>query len=218
MAVLRPLKVVIDNYPEGQVEYLEGENNPENLDMGSRQIPFSRVIYIEQEDFCENPPRKYFRLSPGQEVRLKNAYFIKCESVVKDEKTGEIIELHCTYDATSRGGNSPDGRKVKGTLHWVSAAHAVDAEVRLYDHLFTVLNPGEEKEGADYKTYLNPDSLEVLTACKLEPSLADAEPGSRYQFLRMGYFCADNRDFTKEKPVFNRVVGLKDSWAKASKE
>jgi glutaminyl-tRNA synthetase len=217
MAVLQPLKVIIDNYPEGKVEELDADNNPEDLDAGTRKVPFSRVIYIEQDDFMEDPPKKYFRLSPGSEVRLKHAYFIKCERVVKDENTGEIVELHCTYDPASRGGESPDGRKVKGTLHWVSAEHALDAEVRLYDGLFTVPNPGEEKEGVDYKDYLNPDSLKVLTGCKVEPSLSDADSSGRYQFLRMGYFCADSKDSSRERPVFNRIVGLKDSWAKTSK-
>lgn len=218
MAVLRPLKVIIDNYPEGQVEELEAENNPEDPNAGTRKVPFSRVIYIEQDDFMEEPPKKYFRLSPGSEVRLKHAYFIKCERVVKDEKTGEIVELHCTYDPASKGGNSPDGRKVKGTLHWVSAEHAVDAEVRLYDSLFTVPNPGEEKEGMDYKDFLNSNSLEVLTSCKVEPSLGKASMDERFQFLRMGYFCLDSKDSAEGKPVFNRIVGLKDSWSKASKE
>lgn len=215
MAVLRPLKVIIDNYPEGQVEEFDAENNPEDPGAGTRKVPFSRVIYIEQDDFMENPPKKFFRLYPGGEVRLKHAYFIKCQSVVKDEKTGEIVELHCTYDPASRGGNSPDGRKVKGTLHWVSAEHALDAEVRLYDSLFTVPNPGED--GADYKDSLNPNSLETLTSCKLEPGLANAGAGDRYQFLRMGYFCADSKDSTGDKLVFNRIVGLKDSWAKVAK-
>lgn len=218
MAVLRPLKVIIDNYPEGQVEEFTAENNPEDPNAGTRKLPFSRVIYIEKDDFMENPPKKFFRLSPGSEVRLKYAYFIKCERVVKDEKTGEIIELHCTYDPASKGGESPDGRKVKGTLHWVSAAHALDAEVRLYDNLFTVPNPGEEREGADYKDFLNPNSLEVLTSCKVEPGLANAGINDRYQFLRLGYFCLDSKDSSKEKLVFNRIVGLKDSWAKMSKE
>ncbi len=218
MAVLRPIRVVIDNYPENQVEWFESENNPEDPEAGTRKIPFSKVIYIEQDDFMENPPRKYFRLFPGGEVRLKHAYFIKCVNVVKDEKTGEIIELHCTYDPESRGGNSPDGRKVKGTLHWVSEQHAVDAEVRLYDSLFTDANPGNEAEGTDYKDYLNPNSLEVLKSCKLEPGLADAASGSRYQFLRMGYFCVDSVDSSKEKPVFNRIVPLKDSWSKVQKD
>lgn len=216
MAVLRPLKVVIDNYPEGREEEFDVENNPEKPEMGSRKVPFSKVIYIEQDDFMENPPKNYFRMSPGREVRLKNAYFIKCESVVKDEKTGEILELHCTYDPETKGGNAPDGRKVKGTIHWVSAAHAVDAEVRLYDNLFNNPNPAEEKEGSDFTSNLNPDSLEVLRNCKIEPSLANAEAGSRYQFLRMGYFCADSADSKKGAPVFNRTVGLKDTWAKVA--
>jgi glutaminyl-tRNA synthetase len=218
MAVLRPLRVVIDNYPENQVEWFEAENNPEDPNAGTRKVPFSKVIYIEQDDFCENPPKKYFRLFPGGEVRLKHAYFIKCEKVVKDEKTGGIIELHCTYDPQSRGGNSPDGRKVKGTLHWVSEQHALDAEVRLYDSLFNDPNPGRDVEGVDYKDFINPNSLEVLKSCKLEPSLAEATPGSRYQFLRMGYFCVDSVDSSAGKPVFNRIVPLKDSWAKAQKE
>lgn len=219
MAVLRPLKVVIDNYPDGQIEEFDVENNPEDPEAGSRKVPFSKVIYIERDDFMEEPPKNYFRLSPGKEVRLKNAYFIKCESVVKDKKTGEIVELHCTYDPETRGGNAPDGRKVKGTIHWVSAAHAVDAEVRLYDNLFINPNPSEEEEGLDFKDYLNPDSLEVLKGCKVEPSLAKAEPGSKYQFLRMGYFCVDSFDSREGALVFNRTVGLKDTWAKiAGKE
>lgn len=214
MAVLRPLKVVIENYPEGKVEWFEVENNPENPEMGTRKVPFSRELYIEEDDFMENPPNKYFRLAEGREVRLKNAYFIKCERVVKDENTGKIIELRCTFDPETRGGNAPDGRKVKGTLHWVSASHAVDAEVRLYDHLFTVPDPGNEGEGVDFRSLINPDSLEILTNCKVEPDIAEAAPGSRYQFLRLGYFCADIIDSQKGKPVFNRIVSLKDSWAK----
>jgi glutaminyl-tRNA synthetase len=218
MAVLRPLKVIIDNYPDGQVEEFDVEINPENPGMGTRKVPFSKVIYIEKDDFMENPPKKFFRLAPGQEVRLKNAYFIKCERVVKDESTGEIVELHCTYDPLSRGGNSPDGRKVKGTLHWVSAEHAIDVEVRLYDNLFANPNPGEEKEGMDFISNLNPNSLEVLHSCKVEPNLAGAKPGDRFQFLRMGYFCVDP-DSTDGKLVFNRIAALKDTWAKvASKE
>ncbi len=213
MAVLRPLKVIIDNYPEDQVEWFDVENNPENPDMGTRKVPFSRELYIEQDDFMENPPKKYFRLYPGNEVRLKNSYFIKCERIVKDE-SGEITELHCTYDPASRGGNSPDGRKVKGTLHWVSASHALDAEVRLYDHLFTEADPGAAE---DLHAILNPTSLEVLTDSKLEPSLASTKPGDHYQFLRMGYFCTD-LDSTPEKLVFNRTVGLKDSWSKEIKK
>jgi len=214
MAVLNPLKVVIDNYPECKTEEFEVENNPENSEMGLRKVPFSRVIYIEKDDFNENPPKNYFRLSPGHEVRLKNAYIIKCSSVVKDEKTGEIKELHCTYDPQTKGGNAPDGRKVKGTIHWVSAAHAIDAEVRIYNSLFTDPNPGEEKEGLDFTAYINPDSLEILSGCKLEPSLKDAKPGNRYQFLRLGYFCVDSKDSKEGALVFNRTVPLKDTWAK----
>lgn len=214
MAVLRPLKVVIDNYPEGQVEEFEVENNPEDSASGTRKVWFSKVLYIEQEDFMENPPKKYFRLFPGGEVRLKSAYFVKCESVVKDPQTGEITEIHCTYDPASKGGNSPDGRKVKGTIHWVSAAHAVDAEVRLYDNLFTAPAPGSD--GREYADDLNPNSLEVLTGCKLEASLNNPDMSKRYQFLRIGYFCQD-KDSAANKLVFNRIVGLKDSWAKAVK-
>jgi glutaminyl-tRNA synthetase len=215
MAVLRPLKVVIDNYPEDQVEWFDAEINPENPQAGSRKIPFSRVLYIEQDDFLEEPPKKYFRLSPGREVRLKHAYYIKCEQLVKDAQ-GNIIELHCTYDPKSRGGWSSDGRKVRGTLHWVSAAHAVDAEVRLYGHLFTVPNPGEE--GGDIEKYLNKNSLEILKNCKLEPNLSNAAPGSRYQFLRLGYFYADPLVSTDGRLVFNRIVPLKDTWAKIAKK
>lgn len=217
MAVLRPLKVVIDNYPEGQVEEFDAENNPEDPNAGTRKIPFSKVIYIEKDDFMENPPKNYFRLSPGREVRLKHAYIIKCERVVKDDKTGEIVELHCTYDPETRGGNAPDGRKVKGTIHWVSAAHAINAEVRLYDKLFTVPDPEVGEDGSDYKDYLNPNSLEILTSSKVEPGLAKASPSERYQFLRMGYFCVDSKDSGNGKLVFNRIVPLKDSWAKVSK-
>jgi glutaminyl-tRNA synthetase len=218
MVVLRPLKVVITNYPEGQVEELDGENNPEDPGAGSRKIPFSRVIYIEQDDFREEAPKKYFRLAPGREVRLKHAYYIKCEEVIKDEKTGEIKELHCTYDPATKGGWSKDGRKVKGTLHWVSAQHAVAAEVRLYDHLFTEENPESGKEGDNFKSYLNPNSLETLTSCLMEPNLVEAKPGNRYQFLRQGYFCVDSVDSTAEKLVFNRIVPLRDSWAKVEKK
>jgi len=211
MAVLRPLKVVIDNYPEGTVEEFEVENNPENPGMSTRKVPFSRTLYIERDDFSENPPKNYFRLGPGREVRLKNAYFIKCEEVIKDEN-GNVIELHCTYDPQTRGGNAPDGRKVKGTIHWVSAAHAFDAEVRIYDNLFNCSNPGEE--GTDFKENINPDSLEVLKNCKLEPGLKEAAAGSRFQFLRLGYFCVDSADSRPGKPIFNRTVSLKDTWAK----
>ena len=217
MAVLRPLKVIIDNFPEGQVEMLDAENNPEDPNSGTRKIPFSREIYIEQDDFREDPPKKFFRLSPGREIRLKHAYYIKCEQVVKDEETGEIIRLHCTYDPDTRGGWSTDGRKVKGTSHWVSAAHAVKAEVRLYDHLFLKENPDDEKEGKTFKDYLNPESLEVLSNCMVEPGLAHAKPGDRFQFLRQGDFCVDP-DSTGGKPKFNRTVSLRDTWAKIEKK
>ncbi|MGD2269056.1 MAG: glutamine--tRNA ligase/YqeY domain fusion protein [Desulfobacterales bacterium] len=217
MAVLRPLKVVIDNYPESQVEELEAENNPEDPAMGTRKVSFSKELYIEKDDFREDPPKKWFRLAPGSEVRLKHAYYITCTKVVKDAQTDEITELHCTYDPKTRGGWSQDGRKVKGTLHWVSAAHAVEAEVRLYDHLFTKPNPDDVADGEDFKSHLNPNSLEILGSCKLEPSLAEAAPGSRYQFLRLGYFCADNKDCSRDKLVFNRTVTLRDTWAKIEK-
>jgi len=215
LAVLRPLRVVIDNYPEDQVEELEAINNPEDSSMGTRKVPFSRVLYIEREDFREDPPRKFFRLAPGREVRLRYAYYITCVDVVKDEKTGEVIELHCTYDPETRGGWAPDGRKVRGTLHWVSAAHALEAEVRLYDRLFVKANPMEGD--ADFKTHLNPNSLETLTSCLVEPGLAGATPGSRYQFERQGYFIVDSVDSSPEKLVFNRTVALRDSWAKIEK-
>jgi glutaminyl-tRNA synthetase len=217
MAVLRPLRLVIDNYPEEKVEELEAVNNPEDPGMGSRKVPFSRVLYIEREDFRVDPPKKFFRLAPGREVRLKHAYYVKCVDVVKDDQTGEVIEVHCTYDPETRGGWSEDGRKVKGTLHWVSATHALEAEVRLYGHLFAKENPGDVEDGADPGTDLNPDSLETLTSCRVEPSLAGAAPGSRYQFLRQGYFCVDSADSYNERPVFNRTVSLRDSWAKIEK-
>ncbi|KKM09392.1 glutamate--tRNA ligase [Clostridiales bacterium PH28_bin88] len=213
MAVLRPLRVVIENYPEDQVEWLDAENNPENPGMGSRKIPFSRVVYIEQDDFMEDPPKKFYRLAPGREIRLKNAYIIKCERVVKDEETGEVVELRCTYDPETRSGGAASDRKVKVTTHWVSADHALRAEVRLYDHLFASENPDEHE---DFKTDLNPNSLERLTSCMVEPSLAAAEPGSRYQFLRQGYFSVDP-DSSEGAPVFNRIVSLRDTWAKAQK-
>ncbi len=216
MAVLRPLRVVIDNYPEGQVEEMEAVNNPEDASMGTRAVPFSKVLYIEQEDFREDPPKQYFRLAPGREVRLRYGYFIRCTDVVKDKNTGEVVELRCTYDPATRGGNSGDGRRVKATIHWVSAAHAIDAEVRLYDTLFTRENPGDESEGREFTDYINPSSLEVLENCKLEPSLATASPGDRYQFERLGYFCADP-DSRPGMPVFNRTVGLRDTWAKIEK-
>ena len=215
MAVLKPLRVVIDNYPEEQTQEFEAVNNPEDSSMGSRKVPFSRVIYVEQDDFREDPPRRFYRLSPGREVRLRYACYITCVSVVKDETTGEVVELHCTYDPESLGGSSPDGRRVQATLHWVSAAHAVDAEVRLYEHLFATSEPGSgDAAAADYKSDLNPDSLTVLTSCKVEPSLAGATPGSRYQFERQGYFCVDTVDSTNGNLVFNRTVPLRDSWAR----
>jgi glutaminyl-tRNA synthetase len=216
MAVLKPLRVVIENYPEGQVEWMEAVNNPEDPSMGTRAVPFSRVLYIEQDDFRENPPKQYYRLSPGREVRLRYGYLVTCTGVVKDEKTGEITEVHCMYDPATRGGNTPDGRKVKSTIHWVSEAHAIDAEVRLYDNLFTRESPNDDSEGLEFTDYLNPNSLEVLAGCKLEASLKDAEAGARYQFERLGYFCAD-KDGTAEKPVFNRTVALRDTWAKIEK-
>jgi glutaminyl-tRNA synthetase len=216
MAVLRPLRVVIDNYPEGQVEQMEAVNNPEDESAGTRQVPFSRVLYIEQDDFREDPPKQYFRLSPGREVRLRYGYLVTCTSVVKDDK-GEIVEVHCTYDPATRGGNTPDGRKVKSTIHWVSASHAIDAEVRLYDNLFNRENPDDAPEGLDYTANLNPGSLEVITGCKLEPSLRGVIAGSRFQFERLGYFCAD-LDTTPDKLVFNRTVALRDTWAKIEKK
>ena len=215
MGVLRPLRVVIDNYPEGQSEEMEAVNNPEDAAAGTRKVPFSRVLYIEQEDFREDPPKQYFRLAPGREVRLRYGYFITCTGAVKDEK-GQVVEIHCTYDPATRGGNAPDGRKVKSTIHWVSAAHAIDAEVRLYDNLFAVENPNEVPEGQDFTANLNPHSLEVLSAAKLEPSLRGAAVGSCYQFERLGYFCVD-KDSTAEKLVFNRTVALRDAWAKIEK-
>jgi glutaminyl-tRNA synthetase len=216
MAVLRPLRVVIDNYPEGQVEQMEAINNPEDESAGTRQVPFSRVLYIEQDDFREDPPKQYYRLSPGREVRLRYGYLVTCTGVVKDDK-GEVTEVHCTYDPATRGGNTPDGRKVKSTIHWVSASHAIDAEARLYDHLFNRENPDDAPEGLDYTSNLNPNSLEVLTGCKLEPSLRGAAAGSRFQFERLGYFCAD-LDTTPGKLVFNRTVALRDTWAKIEKK
>jgi glutaminyl-tRNA synthetase len=215
MAVLRPLKVVIDNYPQGQAEELDAINNPEDPGAGTRKVPFSRELYIERDDFMEEPPKKFFRLAPGREVRLRYAYFVTCTDVVKDAK-GEVVELHCTYDPATRGGDAPDGRKVKSTLHWVCAERALEAEVRLYDHLFTKENPDDVAEGMDFKSNLNPNSLEVLTSCRVEPSLAEAKPLSRYQFERLGYFCVD-KDSTKEKLVFNRTATLRDPWAKIRK-
>jgi len=216
MAVLRPLRVVIDNYPEDLVEEMEAVNNPEDASAGTRKVPFSRISYIEQDDFREDPPKQYFRLSPGREVRLRYGYFITATRAVKDEMTGEILEVHCTYDPATRGGNAPDGRKVKSTIHWVSAPHAIDAEARLYDNLFRVEDPNVVSEGQDFTANLNPNSLEVLTGCKLEPSLHGAAAGSRYQFERLGYFCVDP-DSTSDSLVFNRTVALRDTWAKIEK-
>lgn len=217
MGVLRPLKVVIDNYPEDKVEELDAVNNPEDPAMGTRKVPFSKVIYIERDDFREEPPRKFYRLAPGREVRLRYAFFITCVDVIKDEKTGEVTELHCTYDPETRGGSAPDGRKVKATIHWVSAAHSLKAEVRLFNHLFSNANPAEDKDSADYKSSLNPDSLEILTSCQLEQSLAGAAPGSYYQFERQGYFYVDSKDSSENKLVFNRTVSLRDTWARIQK-
>jgi glutaminyl-tRNA synthetase len=216
MAVLRPLRLVIDNYPEGQVEQMEAVNNPEDESMGSRTVPFSRMLYIEQDDFREDPPKQYFRLAPGREVRLRYGYFVTCTSVVKDA-TGQVIEIHCTYDPATRGGNAPDGRKVKSTIHWVSAEHAIDAEVRLYDTLFTREDPNQVEEGQDFTANLNPQSLEVVSGAKLEPSLRGAEAGTGYQFERLGYFSVDP-DTTPETLVFNRTVALRDTWAKIEKK
>ena len=216
MAVLRPLKVVIDNYPESQVEDMDAVNNPEDPAASSRKVPFSRVLYIEQDDFREVPPPKYFRLTPGREVRLRYGYFVTCTSVVKNEQD-EIVEVHCTYDPATRGGNAPDGRKVKATIHWVSAAHAVDAEVRIYQNLFLQENPGDVEVGKDVLDNLNPNSLEVIANAKLEPSLAHATVGARYQFERLGYFCVDP-DSKPGKPIFNRTIALKDTWAKVEKK
>ena len=214
MGVLRPLRVVLVNFPEDLVEEVEAVNNPEDASMGTRKVPFSRVLYIERDDFREDPPKQFFRLAPGREVRLRYAYFITCVGVVKDEKTGEVIELHCTYDPATKGGDAPDGRKVKATLHWLSAAHALEVETRLYDRLFIKENPDEVEAGADFKSNLNPNSLEVLKGCFVEPGLAGAAPGSIYQFERQGYFCVDPVESTAGKLVFNRTVSLRDSWAK----
>jgi glutaminyl-tRNA synthetase len=217
MGVLRPLKVIVDNYPEGHVEQMEAVNNPEDAAMGTRLVPFSRELYIEQDDFREVPPKKYYRLAPGQEVRLRYAYLVRCTDVVKDPQTGEVVEVHCTYDPATRGGNTPDGRKVKGTIHWVSAAHAAAAEVRLYDHLFNRPDPWTVPEGQDYKVNLNPKSLERLTSCFVEPGLKTAAAGSRFQFERLGYFSVDP-DSTPARPVFNRTVSLVDTWAKIERK
>ena len=215
MAVLRPLKVVIDNYPEGQVEQMDAVNNPEDPGAGTRKVPFSRLLYIEQDDFREVPPKGYFRLSPGKEVRLRYGYLVTCSKVVKDAK-GEVVEVHCSYDPATRGGNTPDGRKVKSTIHWVSAEHAIDAEIRMYDNLFSKEDPNEIEEGQDFTANLNPNSLEVITGAKLEPSLKSAKAGERFQFERLGYFCVDS-DSKSNELVFNRTVALKDTWAKVEK-
>ncbi|NQU95653.1 MAG: glutamine--tRNA ligase/YqeY domain fusion protein [Candidatus Omnitrophica bacterium] len=214
MAVLKPLKVVITNYPENKKEELDAINNPEDPSASTRKVPFSKELYIEEDDFREDPPKKFYRLSPGKEVRLRYAYFIKCEKVIKDKKTGKVTELHCTYDPATKGGNSPDGRKVKATLHWVSAQDAVSAEVRLYDTLFTKRDPEEAEEGKDFISNLNPNSLIVLQSCQLEPGLKNAKPGSRYQFERQGYFCVDSVDSSDKNLIFNRIVSLRDTWKK----
>ncbi len=216
MVVLQPIKVVIENYPEGQVEWVEAQNNPEDESAGTRMLPFSRELYVEAEDYREDPPKGWFRLGPGREVRLKHAYYITCQETITDE-AGKVIELRCNYDPESRGGQTPDGRRVKGTIHWVSAPHAVDAEVRLYDYLFTTEDPNDAPEGQTWRDNLNPASLDVLTGSKAEPGLAHVTPGARYQFLRQGYFCADP-DSAPGKPVFNRTVGLRDTWAKLEKK
>jgi len=217
MAVLRPLRVVIENYPEHQIEDLEAMNNPEDPSMGTRKVPFSRLLYIEQDDFRETPPKGFFRLSPGREVRLRYAYIIKCVDVVKDPQTGEVTELRCIYDAETKSGSSQSNRKIKATIHWVSAAHAIPAEVRLYDHLFTQENPDEVAEGSDWLVNINPKSLEQLNSCRLEPALANAKTGDLYQFERLGYFCVDSVDSTRDALVFNRAVTLRDTWARIEK-
>jgi glutaminyl-tRNA synthetase len=217
MAVLRPLRVVIENYPEGRVEEMEAINNPEDPSMGTRRVPFSRVLYVEEDDFREDPPPKYYRLAPGREVRLRYAYFIRCVGVVRDERTGRIRELRCVYDPATRGGDAPDGRKVKATLHWVSAEHSADAEVRLYDHLFTRPDPDRGEEGEDFLSFVNPNSLVTLRGCKVEPWLAKVKPGAFYQFERQGYFCVDPDTVKSGIPVFNRTITLKDTWAKIEK-
>jgi len=215
-AVLRPIRLVIDNYPEAQVEEFDCPYHPQKPEMGSRKVPFSRVLYIEQEDFMENPPKKFYRLAPGKEVRLRYGYFVKGGKVIKDPKTGAAVEVHCTYDPETQSGFAPDGRKVDATIHWVSAAHSLPAEVRLYDRLFRVANPMGESEGADFTKFLSPRSLEILKSCRVEPSLTKAAPGSRYQFERVGYFCVDSVDSSAGMPVFNRIVSLRDSWAKVA--
>jgi glutaminyl-tRNA synthetase len=218
MAVLDPVRLVIDNYPAGGEEKLQAENNPEDPDAGSRMVPFSGELFIERDDFREDPPPKWFRLAPGREVRLKHAYYVTCTGVKRDSASGEIREIHCTYDRETRGGWSQDGRKVRGTLHWVSAPHALQAEVRIYHHLFSRANPDEVEAGRDFRDNLNPDSLEILQNCSLEPALGEAKPGDRFQFLRLGYFCADPDQEKAGTPVFNRTVSLRDTWAKIEKK
>jgi glutaminyl-tRNA synthetase len=218
MAVLKPLKVVLENYPEGNIDLLDAVNNPEDPGAGTRKVPFSKVLYIEQDDFMEEPPKKFFRLAPGREVRLRYGYFITCVDVVKDEETGEVVELRCTYDPETRGGNAPDGRRVKATLHWVSAEHALQAEVRTYSHLFLKENPADVEEGEDFTAHINSDSLEIRDNCRVEPSLGNIEPEDICQFERLGYFCADRYDCTKERLVFNRTVTLRDTWARLKKK
>jgi glutaminyl-tRNA synthetase len=218
MAVLNPLKVIIDNYPEAQVEELDAVNNPEDPAMGSRKVPFTKVIYIEKEDFMENPPKKFFRLSVGREVRLRYAYFITCVGVDKDPATGEILALHCTYDPLTKGGSAPDGRSPKSTMHWVSGPHSVSAELRLYEYLLIKEDPNDVAEGMDFKSLINPLSMRIIKDARLEPGLANAKPGDKYQFERVGYFCADLVDSKPGSPVFNRTVSLKDTWAKIAKK
>ena len=214
MAVLNPLKVVLTNYPDGQVEEFDAINNPEDAEMGTRKVPFSKTLYIEQDDFREDPPGRFFRLSPGREVRLRYAYYITCTDVIKDAATGEIVEVHCTYDPASHGGSAPDGRRVRGTLHWVSETHSLKAEVRQYSHLFDQADPENDRDGGDFTQHLNPDSLEVLTSCRVEPSLLNAAAGAQYQFERQGYFCVDSVDSSPQHLVFNRTVPLRDSWSR----
>jgi glutaminyl-tRNA synthetase len=216
LSVLNPLKVVIENYPDEKIEELEAINNPEDSTMGTRKLPFSKTIFIEKDDFREDPPKKFFRLAPGKEVRLRYAYIIKCEEVIKDQTTGEVIELRCSYDPETKSGTGKSNKKVKGTIHWVSAEHAIDAEVRLYDRLFTVENPLGNKD-KDFKEFINPHSLEIIKNCKLEPSLSNAEKGERFQFERLGYFCVDSVDSLKDRLVFNRIVPLRDAWSKIEK-
>jgi glutaminyl-tRNA synthetase len=218
MGVLNPIKLIIENYPEGGEELLEAVNNPEDPAAGTRQVPFSRELYIEGEDFMEEPPKKFFRLGPGREVRLRYAYFVTCTGFDKDPQTGEITAVRCTYDPATRGGNAPDGRKVRGTIHWVSAAHSLPAEVRLYDRLFNKPNPDEKEAGRSFIDNLNPEALKVLKGCRVEPSLKAAEAGSNCQFERMGYFCVDSRDSRPDALVFNRIVTLRDTWAKVQKQ